>query len=170
MHHVLNRSGSACATAVLGRPSARPANHRAARCRSSPALVWAARPAAVSAPSVVLATALLCAGSKALLGLKQHRSAEHGQPVLGTSGQRRCGLLVLRSSAAPRHWGRAGASFARSASARMVWLRKGAAFVARHGRLGQTRVPNPSVNRTSNIKLRLLSAAGYLERWASRGG
>ena len=64
---------------------------------------------------------------------------------------------------------------ARSAAARQVWRSNSALHVIIRGIAGPNAAgrqfmslnaqrPNPSVNRTSNIRLRLLSAAGYLER------
>ena len=56
-------------------------------------------------------------------------------------------------------------SFAkRKSSLRAVVAVSKLGFGSAHWTVARGHQPNPSVNRTSNIKLRLLSAAGYLKR------
>ena len=71
----------------------------------------------------------------------------------------RCSIVsALRGTAAPGLLVGAGASY-RSRRAVLSGV------AGQYNRVACVRArPNPSVNRTSNIRLRLLSAAGYLKR------
>ena len=85
--------------------------------------------------------------------------------------QRKAGVctlhsVALRSTAAPARKVGGGTGFARAASVgplRHQSVSK-VCFGSARWAVALGRQPNPSVNRTSNIRLGLLSAAGYLKR------
>ena len=175
-HQSVKHVAAVHCTAVPGRPSARPANHRSFRNAALPALEWAVRPLAASEPSAVLgrrcATLVFHRRLSVEAHIKEQRhmsqttSAQREQPKVGARVWQPFISLALCRAAAPRRKASGSTGVARATAA--VPLRRHAVSNSGLGSarraVAHGRVPNTAVNRTSNSGLRPLSAAGYLRR------
>ena len=98
--------------------------------------------------------------------MSQTTSAQREQLKVGARVWQPFISLALRHTAAPRRKAGLATRFARAtcvALLRHQCVSEGSRVSARRA-VAHGRLPNTAVNRTSNIRLRLLSAAGYLRR------
>jgi hypothetical protein len=158
MQLVLNRSACTHASVVPGRPSARPASHRAAHSSSSPALEWAVRRTRGqrSASSARKSTAPAAVPSRARTCMAANAQASQGSAAVGNLVRSPLGIEVRITSTALR------LRSTHSGEAPQVSDRRGQYQRARAASHPQW--PNPSVEGTCNIRLRLLSHAPHVKR------
>ena len=99
--------------------------------------------------------------------MSQTTSAQREQLKVGARVWQPFISLALCHTAAPRRKAGLATRFARAtcvALLRHQCVSEGSFRVSTRWAVAHRRVPNTAVNRTSNIRLRLLSAAGYLRR------
>ena len=154
-------------SALPGRPSARPANHRGLRSSAVPALKWAVRPqAAASVPLAVLGRrcAALCSSTASSLKRRSKSSSNQARERIwsakrslfsnSTRGFAAAAIANTNTNASSLSVVGAGALVREAAKRATI----GARSALSHAR------PNLSIERTSSSKLRLLPAAAHVER------
>jgi len=142
------------AAALPGRPSARPANHRAARLSSLATLEWAVRRTRGqrTASSARKSTAPAVVPSRTRTCMAANTQASQGYAVVGSP--RSIEVRITNTALRLRS--------AHSLEAPQVLSRR--CQYQRARRRPHPQWPNPSVEGTCNIRLRLLSPAPHVKR------